>query len=262
MGEDPGCLLPPELVDKINATGKHKPMNPHKQRLLAAQARAAHPPKKPAPASSKAKVAKVRKAEPHDEEPVKNKKKKVKKEGRIEDNGNAPPDASRTAYSMAKEQFFAKSLACLLWLTGVLITYLDTCVGVWCLCTYMQCFKSLSTAHRLRLADSELTHRDKEKRPSMSSTCKAHLIATYIYSIFGSSLSDRLLLCISKLVNCISQLHHETIANCWPGGRRARNSGYSSTVWAPLKLCDVGTSRKMRSSENGSMSKFLNGFYQ
>ena len=160
-------------------------MNPHKQRLLAAQARAAHPPKKPAPASGKAKVEKARKAEPHDEEPTEKKKPKAekkpkaaKKDGSKEDNGNAPPDASRTAYSMAKDSFLAKSLACTLWFTGVFITYLDTCVGVWCLCTCMQSFKQLSTVHRLRLADSELNHRDKEKRPSMSSTCKTHL--TYI----------------------------------------------------------------------------------
>ena len=193
-------------------------MNPHKQRLLAAQARAAHPPKKPAPASGKAKVEKARKAEPHDEEPTEKKKKPktekkpkaAKKDSSKEDNGNAPPDASRTAYSMAKESFLAKSLACTLWFTGVLITYLDTCVGVWCLCTCMQSFKQLSTVHRLRLADSELNHRDKEKRPSMSSTCKTHL--TYS-STFESSFSDRLLLCISKSVNCIS---HKCIMKLLP----------------------------------------------
>ena len=103
LGHDPMTehLLPEFVVKQVlSPDAKHKPLNPHKQRLLAAEARSANPPQKK-PASKKSKVQK--KAEGSHAE-----KSGGSKHEKKSDDGNAPPEASRTVYITKKYEFLQK----------------------------------------------------------------------------------------------------------------------------------------------------------
>lgn len=100
LGHDPMTehLLPECVVKQVLSPDvKHKPLNPHKQRLLAAEARLANPPQKK-PASKKSK-SKAQKKSDHTEKSGGSKKEKKP------DDGNAPPEASRTVYNSKKQKF-------------------------------------------------------------------------------------------------------------------------------------------------------------
>lgn len=84
-------LLPDDIVHRSTAV-KHKPLNPHKQRLLAAETRAAALPKEPSGSKPK-----PRKSQPSKSEKA---EKKAKED----------PETSRSAYSASKRDFMEKFL--------------------------------------------------------------------------------------------------------------------------------------------------------
>lgn len=84
-------LLPDHITESVTA-GTHRPMNPHKQRLLAAEARAAVLPK-------------------DTKKPPKTKKSKApSKTAAKEKKAAEDPESSRSAYSSAKREFMDKLL--------------------------------------------------------------------------------------------------------------------------------------------------------
>ena len=91
-----GHLLADDLVKKV-CTGKQTPVNPHAQRLLAAELRAANPAK----AKAKPKTSPKAKA-----------KQSVKKATKSKDKGNEI-QPTRTEYSQAKKQYMEKRLHCI-----------------------------------------------------------------------------------------------------------------------------------------------------
>lgn len=92
-------LLPENIVAKV-LSSKQAPVNPHSQRLLAAEARAAQPV--PAKAKAKAKTKAKAKANAKTEADTDHPKKKKKS---AEDNGIEP---TRTEYSKTKKEFMAE----------------------------------------------------------------------------------------------------------------------------------------------------------
>lgn len=98
----PTCshLLPEKVTNKVFSTST-TPINPHRQRLLAAEARSAKAPVKPKAKAvkpkAKAGVTPKQKAAPA---------KKVKK---AQDGGNEP-HPTRSEYSEAKQKFMSKNL--------------------------------------------------------------------------------------------------------------------------------------------------------
>lgn len=85
-----------------------KPLNPHSQRLLVAQARTANPAAKPkAKAKGKAKAAAKRKASGGSEE----KGDETSKRKSAKDGGNEP-SPTRTEYSEAKKKWMSENLEC------------------------------------------------------------------------------------------------------------------------------------------------------
>lgn len=107
-----GHLLEFEAA-KVILSKPAKPMNPHSQRLLAAQARTANPATKPAAVKAKAKAkAKVKsKGKAGSEEKADDTVKKRPSKNDGKDGGNEP-SPTRTEYSQAKKKFFLENLEC------------------------------------------------------------------------------------------------------------------------------------------------------
>ena len=102
LGHDPMTehLLPEVVVNQVLSPDvEHKPLNPHKQRLLAAEARSANPPQKKPASKTKKGTCKAQK---------KSEKSAGSKKERKPDDGNAPPEAARTVYNAKKREFMQK----------------------------------------------------------------------------------------------------------------------------------------------------------
>ena len=102
-----GHLLPDGLVREI-CQDKVSPMNPHAQRLLAAEVRAANPAKAKAKAKAEPKSKAKAKADPKNKEKAEPRE-KAKSSKRSKDGGNEI-SPTRSEYSTAKKAFMDKKL--------------------------------------------------------------------------------------------------------------------------------------------------------
>lgn len=101
-------LLPENVVEKV-LSNKQTPVNPHSQRLLAAEARAAQPVAKPN-ARGKAKAKATSKAKAKSESAKDDGEKTEKKKKKSPDDNNIEP--TRTEYSQAKKKFMQERPVC------------------------------------------------------------------------------------------------------------------------------------------------------